>query len=147
MFTVTETVAIARSRHDVFAFLTDPGRRAEWDATVISESLTSPPPVRTGSTVHTRMRMMGREVEYEWQITDHDPPTRMAITSTAGMLPTSLVFDLEDAGAGCRVSATIKGQPEGLMRLVEPMIADTVRATLAEGLGRARQLLEEPPAS
>lgn len=146
MFTVVETVEVARSRDVVFAFLTDPGRRPEWDETVISEELTSPPPVRDGSTLRTRMRIMGREVDYEWLVTTYSAPSRMAITSTSGLLPTSLVFDLTEAGARCRVSATMEGSPEGLMRLAEPMIADGVRSTLATGLARARAVLEGEPA-
>ncbi|WJL96139.1 SRPBCC family protein [Microbacterium sp. ET2] len=142
MFTVTEVVVIARSRSDVFAYLTDAGRRPEWDDTVISESLTSPPPVGVGSTIHSVMRVMGREVEFDWQVTEYLPPGRMAIVSTRGTFPTSLLFDLADHGDGTRVSATIDGEPSGMLRLVEPMIEDTIRSTLATGLGRVVRILE-----
>lgn len=142
MFTVTEVVVIARSRSDVFAYLTDAGRRPEWDDTVISESLTSPPPVGVGSTIHSVMRVMGREVEFDWQVTEYVPPGRMAISSTRGTFPTSLLFDLADHGDATRVSATIDGEPSGMLRLVEPMIEDTIRSTLATGLGRVVRILE-----
>ncbi|TQK20156.1 polyketide cyclase/dehydrase/lipid transport protein [Microbacterium sp. SLBN-154] len=142
MFTVTEVVVIARSRADVFAYLTDAGRRPEWDDTVISEALTSPPPVGVGSTINSRMRVMGREVEFDWRVTEYVPPGRMAIASTRGTFPTSLLFDLADHAAGTRVSATIDGEPSGMLRLVEPMIEDTIRSTLATGLGRVVRILE-----
>ncbi|AZC14475.1 MULTISPECIES: SRPBCC family protein [unclassified Microbacterium] len=142
MFTVTEVVVIARSRSDVFAYLTDAGRRPEWDETVISETLTSAAPVGVGSTIHSRMRVMGREVEFDWRVTEFVPPGRMAIVSTRGTFPTSLLFDLADHAAGTRVSATIDGEPSGMLRLVEPMIEDTIRSTLATGLGRVVRILE-----
>ncbi|WP_322411696.1 SRPBCC family protein [Microbacterium invictum] len=142
MFSVTEVVTIARPRSDVFAYLTDAGRRPEWDDTVISEALTSPPPVGVGSTIHSRMRVMGREVDFDWRVTEYVPPGRMAIVSTKGTFPTSLLFELTDDGAATRVSATIDGEPSGMLRLVEPMIEDTIRSTLATGLGRVRQILE-----
>ncbi|NYF17493.1 uncharacterized protein YndB with AHSA1/START domain [Microbacterium sp. AK009] len=142
MFTVTEIVLIARSRADVFAYLTDAGRRPEWDETVISERLTSPPPVGVGSTIHSRMRVMGREVDFHWQVTEYLPPGRMAIVSTKGTFPTSLLFELADEAAGTRVSATIDGEPSGMLRLVEPMIEDSIRSTLATGLGRVVRILE-----
>ena len=142
MFTVTETVSIDRSVQDVFDFLSDPGNRPRWDTTVISEELTSPEPVGVGSTIHTRMRAFTREVDFDWRVTQFDPPTRMAVVSTAGLMPTSLRFEFAAAGDGCDVTATIEGEPDGMMRLVEPLIAGGVRSTLAEGLERAKNLLE-----
>ncbi|MET0780401.1 MAG: SRPBCC family protein [Microbacterium sp.] len=144
MFTVTETVSIARSAQDAFAFFTDVSNRPKWDTTVISEELTSPSPVAVGSTIHTRMRAMGREVDFDWRVTHFDAPSRMAVASTAGLMSTSLTFDVTPVGAGCEVSATIAAEPEGMMQLVEPLIAQGVRSTLAGGLARARTLLETP---
>jgi hypothetical protein len=142
MFTVTESVTIARSPEDVFDFFTDGRNRPRWDTTVVFEELTSPEPVGVGSTIHTRMRTMGRESDFDWRVTEFDRPTRMAIVSTAGMLPTSLLFAFEPFGDGCQASATIDGSPTGMMRVVEPMIAESVRSTLAGGLTRARAILE-----
>lgn len=144
MFTVTETVSIDRSVQDVFDFLSDAGNRSRWDTTVISEELTSPEPVGVGSTIHTRMRAFTREVDFDWRVTRFDAPTRMAVVSTAGLMPTSLTFDFAAAGDGCDVTATIEGEPEGLLRAVEPLIAAGVRSTLADGLQRAKALLETP---
>lgn len=147
MFTVTETVSIARPLQEVFDFLTDGRNRPQWDTTVISEELTSVGPVGVGSTIHTRMRAVGREVDFDWRVTRFDPPARMGVVSTEGLMPTSLLLEFAAVGAGCDVSATIEAEPEGLMRLVEPMIAGAVRSTLATGLARAKALLEERPVS
>ena len=146
MFTVTETVSIARPAQEAFAFFTDVSNRPKWDTTVISEELTSPPPVAVGSTIHTRMRAMAREVEFDWRVTQFDPPRRMAVSSTAGLMSTSLTFDVTAVGEGCDVNATIEAEPQGMMQLVEPLIAQGVRSTLAAGLARAKTLLETPSA-
>ena len=142
MFTVIETVSIARPLREVFEFLTDGANRSQWDATVISEEVTSEGPVGVGSTIHTRMRAMGREVDFHWMVTAFEPPTRMAIVSTEGMLPTSTTLDFAASGAGCIATATIEGDPPGMLRIVEPMIAGGVRSTLADGLARAKAMLE-----
>lgn len=142
MFTVTEAISIARSREDVFDFLTDGRNRPQWDATVIFEELTSPAPVGVGSTIHTRMRTMGREADFHWRVTEFDPPNRMAIVSTAGLMPTSLVFEFATTGAECAVSAAIEARPGGMLRLVEPLIAESVGSTLGAGLAKAKALLE-----
>jgi hypothetical protein len=110
---------------------------------VIFEELTSPPPLGVGSTLRTRMRVMSREVEFDWRVTRFDSPRRMAIESTAGMLPTSFLLDFTDADEATGVAATVAGEPRGMLRLGEPMIAESVRTTLATGLARAKRLLEE----
>ena len=142
MFTVTETVSIERPVPEVFDFLSDAGNRARWDTTVISEELTSAAPVGVGSTIHTRMRAFTREVDFDWRVTAFDPPNRMAVVSTAGIMPTSLRFGFEASGDGSRVTATIEGEPDGMMVMVEPLIAAAVRSTLGDGLRRAKALLE-----
>lgn len=142
MFTVTESVTVARAPEDVFAFFIDGENRPRWDSTVVFERLTSPGPVGVGSTIHTRMRTMGRESDFEWRVTEFVQPTRMAIVSTAGLFPTSLLFSFAERGGGCQASATIDGSPTGMLRLAEPMIVESVRSTLATGLQRARALLE-----
>lgn len=142
MFTVTEAVSIARSPQEVFDFLTDVRNHPQWDTMVISEELTSPEPVGVGSTIHSRLQAMGQEVDFDWRVTQFDPPTRMTIVSTAGPLPTSLNFEFAADGAACDVLATIEGSPTGMMQIVEPVIAEAVRTTLAAGLARAKALLE-----
>lgn len=142
MFTVTESVEIARGAASVFEFLTDPARRAEWDRSVVSERLLSPPPVQTGSAIRTRMSILGRDAEYDWRVTVFEPPAAMALVSTSGMMPTRLRFDIADTADGSRVTATIEGSPEGMLRLAEPIISETVRSTFSESLQRAKALLE-----
>ncbi|MFL2001126.1 SRPBCC family protein [Microbacterium sp. A1-JK] len=142
MFTITEHIDIGRERGEVFAFLTDPANRARWDASVISEELLTPPPVTVGSAIRTRMNVMGRPLTFGWRVTAFHPPQTMAATSTSGTMPTSLRFSFAEHEDGCRVTATIEASPAGMLRLVEPIVAQTASSTLAAGLARARELLE-----
>lgn len=142
MFTVTETVRIDRPIEDVFAFVADSRNRSLWDTTVISERLTSPGPLTVGSTLHSRLKAMGRDVDFDWRVTHFDPPTRMRITSTAGPLPTTFTLDVSKSGALSELRATIDASPGGLIRLVEPMVADAARTNLSAGLRRLKGLLE-----
>ncbi len=143
MFTVTETIDVDRPVGEVFDFVTDGANRPRWDASVIEERLTSPPPVGVGSTVHTRMRAMGREVDFHWRVTEYEPGRRMSVASTSGIMATSSDLRFADANGVTRVTARIDGDPTGMMRFAEPMIAESVRTTLATSLARAKALLEQ----
>lgn len=144
VFTVTESVDIDRPAADVFAFLTDGANRPRWDSTVVSETLTSPAPVQVGTTLRTRMRALGREVAFDWRVTEHVAGRRMAVESTSGIIATSSVLTFADRmPAGTRVTVHIEASPSGIMRLAEPMIAESVRTTLGTSLARAKRLLED----
>lgn len=142
MFAFEERIEIARDPHAVFAFLTSPEHRPRWDRSVVSETLLSPAPVQVGSTVRTRMRVMGRAIEFDWLVTELDPPVAMAARSVSGTMPTRLRFAFAASDVGCRVTAGIRADPGGMLRLVEPIVAEAARSTLAAGLARARMLLE-----
>lgn len=142
MFTIIETTTISRPRAEVFAFLIDSDNRPLWDPSVVFERLTSPGPVALGSTIHSRVRAVGRENDFHWRVTDFVAPERLATVSTSGPVHTEFLLEFSDADLGCTVRATIDASPAGLMRLVEPMISETVRATLATSLARAQVLLE-----
>jgi uncharacterized membrane protein len=141
MFTVTESVRIDRPVTEVFDFFTE--GRAQWDESVISEQLTSPPPVGIGSTMHTRMRAVGREVDFDWRVTAYEPGARMAVTSTSGIMATSSDLQFADANGATVVAVRIDAEPTGIMRLAEPMIADSIRTTLSTSLARAKRMLEQ----
>ncbi|MCM3694885.1 SRPBCC family protein [Microbacterium oleivorans] len=141
MFTVTESVTIDRPVAEVFDFFTE--GRARWDESVISEELTSPPPVGVGSTLHTRMRAVGREFAFDWRVTDYEPGSRMAVTSTSGIMPTSSELVFADANGATLVTVRIEAEPTGMMRLAQGMIAGEVRSTLETSLSKAKRILEQ----
>jgi hypothetical protein len=76
----------------VFAFVSDVRNRPQWDDSVDSEELTSPEPIRVGTTVRTRLRSMGREYQYTWEIVEYVPPASMKVESTSGPFPTTLAW-------------------------------------------------------
>ncbi|MFI8632968.1 SRPBCC family protein [Microbacterium sp. NPDC077663] len=140
MFTVAESVTIDRPVAEVFDFFTE--GRARWDESVISEEVTSPPPVGVGSTLHTRMRAVGREFSFDWRVTAYEPGERMAITSTSGIMPTSSELRFADANGATLVTVRIEGEPTGVMRLAQGMVAGEVRSTLTSSLQKAKRILE-----
>ena len=145
VFTSRVEVVIARPIDDVFAFIADARNRPQWDDSVESEELTSPEPVGRGSTVRTRMRSMGRDYEYTWEVVEHDPPHRQRIDSTSGPFPTTLAYELSENGTGTTVRFSVTGRPAGAMRLLQPLIARRTQQNLDAGFARLKEVLESGP--
>jgi hypothetical protein len=142
VFTSKVAVVIARPLDEVFAFVSDARNRPSWDESVDSEELTSPEPIGVSSTVRTRMRSMGRDYAIDWQVVEHEPPTRQRIESTSGPFPTTLVYDLTGDGDGTSVRFSVTGRPTGLLRLMQPLIARTTQRNLDNGFTRLKDVLE-----
>jgi uncharacterized membrane protein len=147
VFTSRVEVLIGRPLDEVFAFVGDVRNRPSWDDSVDSEELTSPEPIGVGSTVRTRLRSMGKDYEYRWEIVEHRPPNRMRVESTSGPFPTSLLFEFDAQDGGTRVNASVTGRPTGFMRLLQPVIARTTQKNLDRGYARLKRLLETGAAS
>lgn len=147
MFTSRVEVLISRPVDEVFAFVEDARNRPRWDESVDSEELTSPEPIGVGSTVLTRMRSMGREYQYTWEIVAHEPPNGMTVESTSGPFPTTLAFQFSGRDGGTWVEASVTGRPTGLLRLLQPLIARTTQANLDRAYPRLKRLLETGTAS
>jgi len=142
MFARTVTILVNRPIDEVFAFVADARNRPQWDDSVISEELTSPEPIGVGTTVHTRLRSMGRQYEYTWTVVEHQPPGTMTIESVSGPLPTTLAYRLAGRDGATRVEFTVTGRPAGFLRLLQPMVARTTQRNLDRGFARLKEVLE-----
>jgi carbon monoxide dehydrogenase subunit G len=142
MFTSRASVLIARPVEEVFAFIEDARNRPRWDDSVDSEELTSPEPIGVGTTVRTKLRSMGREYVYTWEVVEHRPPSRMTIESTSGPFPTTLEYELGEREGATALDFSVSGRPSGLLRLFEPLIARNTQRNIDRGFARLKQLLE-----
>jgi carbon monoxide dehydrogenase subunit G len=142
LFTRKAEIQISRPPDEVFAFVEDARNRPRWDDSVESEELTSPPPIGRGTTVRTRLRSMGREYEYTWEVVEHEPPNRMTIESTSGPFPTTLAFQLSGRDGGTWLAFSVFGRPRGLLRVLEPIIARRTQRNLNRAFPRLKQVLE-----
>ena len=117
MFKRSVSVTIARPIEVVFAFIADARNRPQWDESVDSEELTSPEPIGVGSTVRTKLRSMGRDYEIDWEIIEHQAPSRQRIVSTSGPFPTTLVYGLESNGDSTQIRPAEAALGDGLAGL------------------------------
>jgi carbon monoxide dehydrogenase subunit G len=147
VFVRSVAVVISRPRDEVFAFVADARNRPRWDDSVDSEELTSPEPIGVGTTVRTRLRSMGRDYEYTWEVVEHQPPSQMTIESTSGPMSITLAYRLDAVDGGTSVQFSVTGRPAGLLRPLQPLIARTTQGNLDRGFARLKALLETGAAS
>jgi uncharacterized membrane protein len=141
MAPIRESIEIARSQADVFAYLADLARHGEWQDSITSVRVGTEGPTRVGTRA-TEVRKMGnREQSVTYEITEHDPPRMFAFRGVDGPLRVAgrAIVEPVGDGTGSQVVLELDFEPHGLVgRLVAPM----ARKQAAKEVPRTQQKLK-----
>jgi uncharacterized protein YndB with AHSA1/START domain len=124
MAPIAVSVDIARSERDVFTYVTDPSRFAEWQAGVVGGSMEGGSDPTIGAKCTTTRRIGGAERASTSEVTKIKPPNNWAVHGIDG--PIRAIVDVMvtplDAGARSRVTITLDFEGHGIGKLLVPLI-------------------------
>ena len=144
---ITTTIEVARSRDDVFAYVTDPSTFPEWQEGVVSGHMDGPT-IRAGSKCTTVRKIGGRERTVTTNITEYDPPHRWADRGIDGPIRAIVAVTVEPVAGGSRSRLTIEVDltGHGIGKLLVPLIVRRQAARqIPEGMSRLKRRLESGP--
>jgi uncharacterized protein YndB with AHSA1/START domain len=137
------TVAIDRPIEEVFAYLADGTNNPHWRAGVLRIERTS---TANGAGATYRQVLKGpggRRIDGDYRVTGYQPPHLLEFAVTAGPARPTGRFALHAERPGTtRVTFSLDLTPRGFMRLMDPMVARTMRAEVQQ-LARLKQVLEQ----
>src|SRR5262249_40648552 len=84
MAPIVDSIEIARSPEDVFAYLDDLARHPEWQDQLVSVEVTTPGRTTVGTRAKETRKAGGREMSSTYEITEHDPPRSFAFKAIDG---------------------------------------------------------------
>ena len=136
------TVTIARPAGEVFAFLADFQNVPRWNYAIEQTRKLSPGPVGVG-TAYRQTRTIPRRTEEGFEVTDFEPPSRLAIHGRIGPFQATAGYLLEPVAGGTRLTNHVELEPSSaLLRLVGPLAVSSVKAAVARNLTALKGLLE-----
>jgi len=142
MATFQNTVTIARSANEVFAFLADFGNIPAWNYAIARTVQISPGQPGVGAT-YRQARTIPRGSEESFEVTDFAPPSRLAVKGQIGPFNASSSYLLEATAGGTRLTNHVELEPSSaLLRPLGPLAVPGVKAAIARNLGTLKQLLE-----
>jgi uncharacterized protein YndB with AHSA1/START domain len=140
---------IDRPVDEVFAFLVDPSKTADWTPGVTEARQTSEGPIGVGTTVLFIGRFLGRGFESPSEVTDFVPNQRFTAKSTSGPFQLEVDYTLQPVDGGTRLATVYRGESRGFFKLAEPVIVRLAKKhfeTAAENL-KALLEAESPPSA
>lgn len=135
------TIHLNRPVEQVFAFLMDSSKLSTWQSNLIKLEPLTEGPLRTGSRFREVRRLGRREAEIQGEITAFEPNKRFETkTLTKPQVTVSYAFEAEDGGT--RLKHKFVMLTSGLMRLLEPMIASSIKKESESDFETLKQILE-----
>jgi uncharacterized protein YndB with AHSA1/START domain len=136
----TQSIEIARSPEDVFAYLTDPSKLSTWqDAEEVTKLTPGPPGV--GTRLREVHNVLGRRRVEITEFVVYEPGRRFEIRMVDGP-PLDGRWDFEPCAAGTRLTFTPIFRLTGFRRRLEPVMILGTRVVFARFHRRLKRALE-----
>ena len=150
MAPIVTSIEIDRPQDDVFAYVTDPSRFAEWQAGVEGGSTEGGTSPSVGSKCTTTRRVGGTARRVTSEITNFDPPTTWGIHGTDG--PVRAIVDVTveplNGSAQSRVTIELDFEGHGIGKLLVPLVVRRqARNEMPANCRKLKQQLEALPKS
>ena len=138
---ITE-IEIARPRHDVAAFAMDPSNATRWYRNITRVTWETEPPLAVGSRTRFRARFLGRALEYTYEVRELIPDERLVMGMSEGPFAMETTYRFTDTPGGTRMELRNRGEPEGFMSMMRPILETAMRRANRTDLARLKALLE-----
>ena len=121
---VEQEFRVERSPEEVFDYLTDHSKLAEWQTSKTSVEPLTEGPARLGTRVRERTRQPGgKEFEQVVEFVEFDRPGRFAVHIVEGPYPVDGAWTLVREGDGTRVNFTAEGELGGFQKALSPVLS------------------------
>ena len=126
----------------VFAYLADIPRGTEWQSELLEVHLTSNGPVGIGTTLKEVRRLLGRNLETAFTVTDYEPDFRLGFKSTSGPIPMRAYYTLDGKGDGTKVTLTVEAELTGVFKMAEPLVVNNAKRQMDADIASLKGILE-----
>ncbi|MDQ6835123.1 MAG: SRPBCC family protein [Actinomycetota bacterium] len=141
---ITSSIEIDRSHEDVFAYIDQLERHAEWQASLVSSKLETDGPVGVGTRVTDTRRLPGGERASTYEITEHDPPRRSSWRTLDGPVRAVGSLAVEPLGQAGRSRVTVEFDLEGhgIGVVIAPFARRQARKQVPLDQAKLKEILE-----
>jgi uncharacterized membrane protein len=127
-----ECITINRSVDEVFDFILDGTNSLHWRPAVIDIQAVPGKPAGVGAVYKQGLKGPGgRRINGDYQIIEACPGESIVFQVIAGPARPTGTYRFEPVEGATRVTFTLHFEPKGLARLIDPMIAATMRSEVA----------------
>ena len=133
------STVVDRPIEEVFDFLVDIRNETAWNPRVVRLTKTSDGPIGAGTTFEGVYQGLGT---LRTQLVDFERPARCSFRSTGPRMGITGTFTLTSGAGGTRIDLTADLEPQGLFRLMIPLMRPVLARQNAAAAVRLKRALE-----
>jgi uncharacterized protein YndB with AHSA1/START domain len=137
---------VDRPGNQVFAFLTDFGRAADWNPGLTEARQTSDGPIGVGTTILYTGRFLGRAFESLAECTAYVAGERFTTKTTSGPIQLEVDSTLQPVDGATKLTTVYRGESRGFFKLAESVIVRLTKKHFETATENLKALLEAEPA-
>lgn len=127
MIRLSESIDVPRSRHEVFAYLSDFTTTKEWDPGTVDATRIDAGPIRVGSQFEVVARFRGKESTLRYVVSDLDAGERIVLRGeNQRLVSVDTIEAVEAAADATRVTYVAEFTFKGIARLAEPFLRSSM---------------------
>jgi uncharacterized membrane protein len=141
---IVDTIDINCSPADVFAYLDQLDRHGEWQTSIEEVTTVSDGPTGVGTRATEKRKVPGGVREMTYEITEHDPPRRVAFRGLDGPVRPlgTVVIEPLEGGSRSRVRLEFEVQGHGFGKLIAPLVRLDAKRHITADQRRLKERLE-----
>ena len=142
---VRTEITIARPRAQVADYACDPDHATAWYRNIDSVEWRSPRPLSVGTRLGFVARLLGRPLDYTYEVRELAAGERLVMRTDEGPFPMETTYTFADApGGATRMTLRNRGEPSGFARVGAGLMARAIRRANEADLRRLKEILERP---
>ena len=134
------SVDIDRPPSEVFGYITDTDRLAEWQSGVVEAQWQGEK--AQGAHIREVRKFLGRRLETELEVTAYESDRRFDLRTVSGPVPFSVTQVLQPRNGGTRLIFTGEGEPGGFFKLAEPVVGRVAERQFRNDFETLKDILE-----
>ena len=142
MMTFETNVHIGRTVEDVFDYVSDPLRFAQWNSAVRAVRAVRPVPSREAAQYVMERELPGGRVENLIEVVANERPIEFAIRSISGPTPFVYRYRFASAAGGAEIAFSGAFELTGIAGLAGPLAKRAVKRGVDDNLATLKGLLE-----
>lgn len=144
---VDNDLVIERPVDEVFAYLADVSKQADWSPAVVESKAEGFGPVGKGTRFSQTVKMLGSRATNQMEVSDYEPYRVIGLRTLTGPMKFHWVMDLEPAGEGAtRIRSHMEGEAEGVFRIAGPLLKGALQRQADGDFQSLKEMLESQAA-
>jgi uncharacterized protein YndB with AHSA1/START domain len=141
---IRSSIEINRPPAEVFAYIDDLDRHAEWQAGIVSAHRDPMGPTRVGTRSFQTRRVPGGTREFETEIVEHNPPRRLRARALHGRILPTITVIVEPLGNGTRsrVTTELVFEGRGFGKVLAIFVRRAARRQVPLDQAKLKEILE-----